>query len=243
MTGTSRSDIPDAEGPDKRPELVRTMFDGIAPVYDFLNHFLSLGIDILWRRRLARELNLKSGALVLDLASGTGDQAGAIMNFYKDCSVYAMDFSPQMLALSGKKFAGFRERLFLVKGDALKIPFPDNTFSAISISFGVRNLADISGGLLEMKRVIEPGGEIAILEFSMPRNRLFSRLYRFYLYYLVPIFGMIISGQKAYYYLRDSIKAFPSADEFVSAAENAGLKKKHVRPLTFGIAYLYIFSA
>lgn len=221
--------------------LVREMFDKIAPVYDLLNHILSLGMDFYWRKKLSEELLLDVSEKVLDLATGSADQAISILSHYPSIELWALDFSKRMLFRAARKLSKKKDELLLVQGNIEKLPFPDHFFSCASIAFGVRNLEDIEKGLAEVRRVLKPKGKLAILEFSLPSGRFFSTLYKFYLGFFVPLLGKLISGQNAYYYLRDSISSFPQPEEFIKILERFKFKKMKLCSLSFGIVHLYIF--
>jgi demethylmenaquinone methyltransferase/2-methoxy-6-polyprenyl-1,4-benzoquinol methylase len=218
------------------------MFDRIARRYDLVNRVLSLGVDRGWRRKTVRALGLGGGARVLDVATGTGDLAILVARTHADATVVGVDPSRGMLAVGADKVAraglGARERL--EHGDAQALPFPDGSFDAATIAFGIRNVPDRALGLREMARVTRSGGRVAILELGEPRGGLLGPLARFHIRTLVPWIGSILSGAREYRYLQRSIAAFPAPDAFVAIMEGAGLRVLEVTPLTFGVCNLYV---
>ena len=160
---------------------VREMFDSIAPRYDLLNHLLSFGVDRLWRRRMVGVVAAGTPAAILDVAAGTGDVAVALARRLPAARITGIDLSGEMLAVGRGKVArrGLCDRIELVQGDAEQLPFPDGTFDAVTIGFGIRNFGSIEAGLAEAFRVLRPGGRLCILECSTPRGRCFGPLYRF----------------------------------------------------------------
>lgn len=221
---------------------VAKMFNNIAGRYDFLNHFLSLGIDILWRKRAIREISEIQPSSVLDIATGTGDLAveAAKLNPSK---IVGVDISEGMLEVGRKKMKNkdLDKLIELQYGDSENLPFEDNTFDAVTAGFGVRNFENLSKGLSEMFRVMSLGGKLAILEPAEPTSFPFKQLYSFYFKGLLPLLGKIISkDNSAYTYLPESVAAFPSGDAFLIELTKAGFKKPQHIKLTFGIAALYI---
>jgi demethylmenaquinone methyltransferase / 2-methoxy-6-polyprenyl-1,4-benzoquinol methylase len=223
---------------------VREMFGRIAPRYDFLNHLLSLDIDKIWRRRVARRF---SGVLhnptarVLDLCCGTGDLALA---FRKEAPVGAeivgSDFVPEMLERARAKAVALGAVITFVEADALALPFKDGSFDLVSCSFGFRNLANYERGMLEIFRVLRPGGAVAILEFAEPRGKLFGSLYRFYFRQVLPRLGGLISGSSsAYTYLPCSVSKFPSPEVLQALFERAGYTGVRFERWTGGIVALH----
>jgi demethylmenaquinone methyltransferase/2-methoxy-6-polyprenyl-1,4-benzoquinol methylase len=219
------------------------MFGEISRSYDLLNHLLSLNFDVTWRRRAAQEAALSRGQRVLDLCGGTGDLSVALAGAQMPPSfVVCCDFSQPMLTLATAKFARKRlgDRLTSVEGDALRLPFRDGTFDAITVGFGVRNLADMSVGFREMLRVLAPGGRLVVLEFSRPTGWLLSRLYGFYLKVLVPRLGDGASGRRGpYVYLARSIGDFPAPDLLAGKIREAGFAAVGWRSLTGGIVCVH----
>ncbi len=231
----------------KRPEhgdakAMTGMFDRVAPSYDLLNHLLSLGIDFIWRRTAVKSLRMKEGDLILDIATGTGDLAFAAMRREK-CSVVGIDLSPLMLSEAARKSKS-RNRgagYILVRADAYAMPFRDGVFDHAMVSYGIRNITDWERLFSGVRRLLQRGGKMAILEFSLPASPLFRRPYLFYLERLLPFIGEMVSGNREpYAYLRDTVKAFPAPKEVVRRVEEQGFDVLEVRPLTFGICYLYV---
>jgi len=221
------------------------MFGEIAPRYDFLNHLLSLGIDLHWRRQTVRLVRPEGTAPVLDLCAGTGDLALAYFRYSPEpAPIVAADFCPQMLTIGRRKGirAGAADRLTFVEADAQRLPFPDNEFQIVAVAFGLRNVADTDQGLREMVRVCRPGGRVAVLEFSMPDRQPFSGIYRWYFRSVLPRIGRIFcrNGSGAYKYLPSSVGEFPSGKELATRMEAAGLADVEFSPLTFGVATLYV---
>ena len=222
-------------------EVVREMFDDISPKYDFLNHFLSFGIDRLWRRKLVRILASKKPSFILDVATGTADLAIA-MAALKPQKITGIDISEKMLEVGREKVSakGLVHMITLQAGDSEKIPFSDNSFDAITVAFGVRNYENLETGLQEMRRVLRPGGIMLILEFSHPHSFPMKQLYGFYSRFIIPFAGKLISGHSgAYRYLPESVAAFPSGKHFLDIMERTGLKKPEQIPLSMGIASIY----
>jgi demethylmenaquinone methyltransferase/2-methoxy-6-polyprenyl-1,4-benzoquinol methylase len=218
------------------------MFDGIAERYDLVNRVISLGIDMRWRRRAVEALLLKKGARVLDIATGTADLAILSARTEPSASVVGLDPSERMLDIGRQKVqrAGFSERVELRTGDAETLPFPDASFDAVSIAFGIRNVPNRDRALAEMARVTRPGGRVVILELSDPPPGFFGPFARFHMHTLVPYVGGLLSGANEYKYLIRSIVAFPRADEFSQQMERAGLTVLAADPLTFGVCHLFI---
>lgn len=227
--------------PSKK-EVVRVMFDDISPKYDFLNHFLSFGIDYLWRKKLVKVLESYHPETVLDVATGTGDLAIAIASV-KPQKIVGIDISEKMLEVGRQKLCskGMDQLITLRRADAEKIPFSDNTFDAITVAFGVRNFENLELGLKEMRRVLRPEGVMLILEFSHPHAFPMKQLYGIYSRYIIPLMGRLISGNsKAYTYLPESVAAFPSGENFLAILESQGMKKAKLIKLSMGIATIYI---
>jgi demethylmenaquinone methyltransferase / 2-methoxy-6-polyprenyl-1,4-benzoquinol methylase len=221
---------------------VREMFDDISPKYDFLNHFLSFGIDQAWRKKLVRLLVNRKPRTVLDVATGTGDLAIAISSLMPQ-KIVGIDISEKMLEIGRQKISerGLSQIILLQHADAEKIPFSNNSFEAITVAFGVRNYENLELGLTEMKRVLRPGGVMLILEFSHPESFPMKQLYAFYSRYIIPILGRWISGNsKAYTYLPESVAAFPSGKHFLGILDKLGLKNTRQISLSMGIASIYL---
>ncbi len=227
---------------DKSPEKIRRMFDTIAPWYDFLNHFLSLGIDVSWRRRTAKQL-LEATAVegpILDVCTGTADLALALRKRSGNRKVVGVDFSPEMVEIGKKKTKNTDIELSV--GDALNLPFGDETFAAACVAFGLRNVGDTERGLAEMVRVCKPGGAVAVLEFSMPTLPILSGLYRFYFRSVLPRVGQWLAKNRddAYNYLPESVLQFDNAEQLTQRMEYVGLTEIRCVPMTFGTVTLYV---
>ena len=218
-------------------------FDKIAPRYDMLNRLLSLRRDVAWRKRMATFLRKRSKVRLLDLATGTGDQILHFMDGGADiASAVGMDMSEQMLAVGREKMTkrGLQDKVELSRGDAVEAPADSDAFDVTSISFGIRNVIDVSRALGEMRRVLKPGGCALILEFSMPANSALRSVYTFYLRHILPLVGGLISGDMyAYRYLNKTIETFPYGDAFCELMREAGFENTSATPLTFGVASIY----
>lgn len=231
------------QGVDKRGERVRDMFAGMAKRYDLLNHLLSLNIDKRWRRFTVRKVAPESNAPILDVCTGTGDLA----LMYEEAMagrgmVVGADFCHEMLAIAREKNARQGKSVHILEADAQHLPFPDNQFQIVSVAFGLRNVANTRAGIAEMIRVAQPGGRVAILEFSKPRVPVLRWLYLAYFKYLLPLVGQAVSksAQDAYHYLPASVLAFPDGPEMIAILEEMGLSEVKEYPLTFGISTLYV---
>lgn len=221
------------------------MFDGIATRYDLLNRLNSLGADSFWRRAAAAALQLdESGgaARVLDVASGTGELAIAVAQRYPGVAVRGIDPSREMTAIGRGKVErlGFGGRVELGEGDAQDLAFPDQSFDAATIAFGIRNIPDRRRALREMARVTRPGGTVAVLELGEPPAGLAGALARFHIRFVVPGIGMLLAGAREYGYLARSIRAFPPVAEFARTMAAAGLESIEIRRLTFGVCNLFL---
>ncbi|MFL5328969.1 MAG: bifunctional demethylmenaquinone methyltransferase/2-methoxy-6-polyprenyl-1,4-benzoquinol methylase UbiE [Gemmataceae bacterium] len=225
---------------DKKEERIRRMFGEIAPRYDLLNHLLSFNIDRYWRWRTTRLVPPRGTVPILDVCTGTGDLALAYHRAAGGkAHVVGSDFCHPMLARGQTKAAG---RVEFVEADAQHLPFPDDMFQITCVGFGLRNVTNYEAGLAEMTRVTQPGGRVAVLEFSKPRHWLFGRMYRFYFRYLLPLVGQCFSRSKdsAYRYLPASVLEFPDYEALLERMRAQGLRDVWYKPLTFGIATLYV---
>jgi demethylmenaquinone methyltransferase/2-methoxy-6-polyprenyl-1,4-benzoquinol methylase len=223
---------------------VRQMFARVAPRYDLLNHLLSFNIDKGWRKRLLAAVSPileKRGAIALDLCCGTGDVLLELQQHSTGALVLGADFCHPMLIAADRKVQARRYRPQLFEGDALELPLGANSLNAITIAFGFRNFANYEKGLRELARVLRPGGVLAILEFSHPRNKLVATGYGVYSKAILPWIGGMISGSRdAYTYLPESIKKFPSAGRLQEMMTQAGFAKARYDLLTGGIAALHV---
>ena len=227
---------------ESKKEQVRSMFDAIAVRYDALNHLLSMGVDRSWRRKVVRRVHAAKPATILDLATGTGDLAIMLARECEQSAVTGIDLSEQMLAIGRQKVsqAGLEQRITLMQGDAENLPAEDNSFDAVTVAFGVRNFEDLARGVAEIHRVLRPGGIVCVLEFGMPRNKIFGTLYRFYFHRVLPAVGRMISHDKsAYTYLPQSVDEFPYGEKFRGMLLQAGFTDCRITNLWGGIAQIY----
>jgi demethylmenaquinone methyltransferase/2-methoxy-6-polyprenyl-1,4-benzoquinol methylase len=229
--------------PDKTPSRIAGMFDAIAPRYDLLNHTLSAGMDRGWRNAAVEALGLQPGSRVLDLCTGTGDLAIAMVRRTSGARVVGVDFAGRMLALAREKVraAKLEDVIHLVRGDATSVPLATESCDAVTIGFGIRNVAEPDRALREIARVLRPGGRLAILEFGEPVIPGIRTLYGWYFKYLLPAVGRLVSRHdSAYSYLPASVRSFPPPDEFARSIAAADFSRVSPVPLTSGIVYLYI---
>ena len=228
---------------DKTPARVRAMFDQISPRYDLLNRLLSLGADVLWRRRAAARLG--GARRVLDVCSGTGDLALEIHRRW-GIPVVGTDFSPAMLRIGRRKAArsGATQSVRFQAGDTLRLPFRDGAFDACAAAFGLRNLWDADRGIAEMARVVRPGGRVLILEFTLPVNPILRLAYRLYFDHLLPRLGRLIARPRtdAYRYLPDSVARWSRPEELKERMERGGLRDVSFELLFGGIAAIHSAS-
>ncbi len=226
----------------KHARAVREMFSGIARRYDFLNHFLSVNTDRRWRRLVRRKLAgvlVRPDALVLDVACGTGDLANELQQG-SAAKVVGTDFCRPMLAIAAGKNAKNHTSIPYVEGDALALPFAAEKFDAVTIAFGLRNLANFADGLAELRRVLKPGGQLAVLEFSTPVVPGFRQAFGFYFSRVLPRIGGAVSGSRgAYEYLPDSVSKFPDQKRLVKMMEETGFANVEYQNLTGGIAAIH----
>lgn len=225
-----------------KKQQVEQMFDNIAPKYDFLNHFLSLGIDKLWRKKAVRILKSYQPKRILDVATGTGDFAIEASRIQPD-QIVGFDLSEQMInvGIDKVKRLGLNKLISFQKGDSENMPFADASFDAITVAFGVRNFENLEKGLQEFYRVLKPGGVAVILEFSKPKYFPFKQIYQFYSFRVLPrLGGMISKDSSAYSYLPVSVMAFPDDQAFLSVLKRSGFTETRQWRLTSGIATIYL---
>ena len=230
-------------GRDEHVGMVREIFATIPRRYDFLNHLLSLRRDVAWRRFAVRKMHFFDTFHLLDVATGTADLAIEAARRRPDIRVTGIDFVREMLTPGRQKIAaqGLADRIRLLPADAMALPFPDGSFDAVGIAFGIRNMPDRIRALREMRRVLVPGGGIFILEMNFPRNRFAQGFFDLYLKHLLPGVARLFSGHPAAYrYLADSILHFPEPRAFLALMEEAGFGKVKRHSLTFGITSLYV---
>jgi demethylmenaquinone methyltransferase/2-methoxy-6-polyprenyl-1,4-benzoquinol methylase len=249
-----------SEQVDKSGDRIQKMFGEISGRYDFLNHFLSGGVDYYWRWRTVRRIRPDGDSPILDVCTGTGDLAIA---YWKKAggttAVVGTDFTPEMLDIARVKTAKMgipadaassetngsqsssKAPLTFQQADTMELPLESDLYQIVSVAFGLRNVSDTVAGLKEMTRVCKPGGQVAVLEFSMPRNRLFGAVYRWYFRNILPRIGQLLArnSEAAYKYLPQSVSQFPQDEELAGLMREAGLTDISWTPLTFGIATLY----
>jgi len=235
-----KTEIKLTEG-EERKSYVKRMFNAIARRYDLLNHLLSMGIDIYWRKKAIRKLPVKREALVLDLACGTGDFALETIR-QKNCRVIGVDIAAQMLVYGNQKKKTKKEgqKLHFANGDGERLPFADHTFFGATIAFGIRNMGDMDQALREFARVLRPEAPLIVLEFSLPQFKPFRAVYLFYFKHILPRVGALISGDReAYSYLPLSVGAFPTIPSFRQKMQRAGFGRIEHWPLLNGVAVIY----
>lgn len=230
---------------DKSNEKVQKMFGQIAPKYDRMNHVLSMNVDHYWRWYTVRKLKPTPGEPILDVCTGTGDLA---ISFYKKTKgkseIVATDFCPEMLEIGEKKQAKYPDdkRIRFIEADTQQLPLEDDRFHIVTVAFGLRNVSDTMAGLREMVRVCRPGGQVAVLEFTMPRRQPIKGMYKWYFRNILPRIGQWFArnDSNAYEYLPETVGEFPQYEALTELMSEAGLKDTRYIPLTFGIATLYI---
>lgn len=236
--------VPYKNNHSSKKEQVAQMFNSISGNYDFLNHFLSLGIDIRWRKKAIELLRSSHPKVILDVATGTGDFALATLSLAPE-KVIGIDISEGMLTVGRKKIAekGHAATIDMMFGDSENLPFEQNKFDAAIVAFGVRNFENLERGLSEILRVLKPGGKLVVLEFSKPKAFPFKQVYNFYFNTILPRVGRLVSKDaSAYTYLPESVQAFPDGKDFTDILDKLGYKQATCKPLTFGISSLYSAS-
>jgi len=224
-----------------KKQQVAAMFNNIAWRYDFLNHFLSFGIDRYWRRRAIAILEKEKPAVILDVATGTADFAIESMRIHPK-KIFGVDISADMLRIGREKIRkkDLNEKIELMEADSENLFFDDNKFDAVTVAFGVRNFENLEKGLAEIYRVLKPSGIAVILEFSKPKNKFVRSAYHIYSAKICPLIGKAISkDQAAYSYLHESVEAFPEGNYFLSILSGSGFREVSCRPLTFGVVSIY----
>lgn len=237
--------VPDKESGLNKKEQVAEMFNSIAFRYDFLNRFLSAGIDAGWRKKAINQLKELKPKKVLDVATGTGDVALMTYKMLQPEKIIGIDISEGMLGFGRQKIEklGLQNSIELFKGDSENINFEDNSFDAITVAFGVRNFENLEKGLKEMLRVLRPGGKLVVLEFSKPKQPVFKSFYNLYMNRIAPAFGKLFSKNKnAYQYLNDSVQVFAEGQTFLNIIQEAGFTKTYLKPLSLGICTVYCGS-
>ncbi len=226
-----------------KADLVRAMFARIARCYDFMNRLMTLGRDQAWRRYVARQAALPQGGLALDVATGTADLALALARHHPHGRVVGVDFCPEMIGVGRAKVAAAGQdlRIRFVMGDALRLPFADGCFDAVTSGFALRNVADIPQAFAEMDRVVKAGGRVLCLEIARPTLPVFRQLFQIYFYWLVPLLGRVIVAQgEAYHYLPNSLTHFLSPKELKAVMERVGLSKVWYRRLMLGTVAVHV---
>lgn len=233
--------VPYRDSQQTKKEQVAGMFDNIAGRYDFLNRFLSVGIDVSWRKKLIAQLKDVQPKQILDVATGTGDVAIMAAQRLRSLQVTGIDISEGMLDIGRKKIARLHlnSQITLVKGDSEAINAQDGSFDAVTVAFGVRNFENLEKGLAEIHRVLKSGGKVAVLEFSRPRGP-FRWIYEQYMDRLAPFFGKLFcKNPEAYQYLHSSVKAFPEGETFLHILEQVGFNETSLKRLSLGICTIY----
>ena len=245
MTKYAHDDItPQKQSTLGKKQQVAEMFNSIAGRYDFLNRFLSAGIDISWRKKAIAELKKLHPKIVLDVATGTADVAIMTEQLLHTEKIVGIDISEGMLELGRKKIEKLGlQNIELLKGDSETINFADNSFDAVTVAFGVRNFENLEKGLSEMLRVLKPGGKLVMLEFSKPKQKGLKSIYKLYMNVVAPGAGKIFSKNKeAYQYLNQSVQAFPERENFIEIMKKTGYKETYFKTLSLGICCIYCGS-
>ena len=234
--------VPFKESALTKKQQVATMFNDIAGRYDFMNRFLSAGIDIKWRKKAIRQLLDINPKKILDVATGTADVAIMAAEILHPDSVIGIDISDGMLSVGKQKIKklNLQNTIELLNGDSETINFDNNSFDAVTVAFGVRNFENLEKGLSEIKRVLKPGGRLVVLEFSQPEKSGTKAFYNLYMKIVAPNMGKLFSKNRdAYQYLDESIKKFPEGKNFTAILDNLGYKKTFSKPLSLGICSIY----
>ncbi|MFI5138555.1 MAG: bifunctional demethylmenaquinone methyltransferase/2-methoxy-6-polyprenyl-1,4-benzoquinol methylase UbiE [Sphingobacteriales bacterium] len=238
----SKTVVPYNDDQGTKKEQVADMFNNISKTYDFLNHFLSLGIDIIWRKKAINELKKDKPKLILDVATGTGDFAFEALSILEPEKITGVDISQGMLDIAQQKIIkrGLGDKFEVKLGDSEKLPFDADAFDAVTVAYGVRNFENLELGLADIHRVLRTGGKAVVLEFSKPKVFPVKQLYKFYFNYITPGIGKLFSKDaRAYTYLPESVAAFPDGETFTALMDKVGFKNTKCRPLAFGICSIY----
>jgi demethylmenaquinone methyltransferase / 2-methoxy-6-polyprenyl-1,4-benzoquinol methylase len=237
--------LPNAASNVSKKNQVAAMFNNIAHNYDFLNRFMSGGIDISWRKKTILQLKNIQPKIVLDVATGTADIALLTHKMLQPTKIMGIDISEGMLQLGNQKIAklNLQNTIELQLGDAENLPFEDNYFDAVTVAYGVRNFENLEKGLKEILRVLKPNGKLAVLECSKPNNKGIKGLYNFYMVKVMPKLGGFLSGNKqAYLYLNNSVQAFPEGQHFLNILNQTGFTQTYLKPLSLGVCTIYCGS-
>ena len=227
------------QGHEKK-EFVRKMFDDISPSYDFLNHFLSLGIDIYWRKIFIKEIEIQEGNTILDVACGTGDVGFEILRKHS-VSITGVDLSPKMVKLAQEKTKKRNlNNITFIEGDAENLSIESNSIDCLTISYGFRNIANYEKALEEFYRVLKPGGKLGILEFSKPKSKVIGFIFKLYFQHILPRIASFFSRSDAYRYLPESVDFFPSRHDICRKIIYSGFKRAEIHDLTFGISTIFL---
>ena len=216
------------------------MFDDISPHYDFLNHFLSFGIDIHWRKKFIQKLDIHDGDTVLDVACGTGDVGFEILKKHS-VSITGIDLSSKMIELAQVKARQKKlDNITFIEGDAENLPLDDNSVDCLTISYGFRNISNYEQALEEFLRVLKPGGKLGILEFSKPKSKFIGIIFKLYFHHILPRIASFFSRSDAYRYLPESVDFFPSRHDICRKIIYSGFKRAEIHDLTFGISTIFL---
>lgn len=237
--------LPNNQITTAKTQQVATMFNSIAKRYDFLNRFLSFGIDISWRKKTINQLKAINPKYILDVATGTADVAILTNKILNPRQITGIDISESMLQVGKEKIVkqGLQNTIELQLGNCEKLNFADNTFDAVTVAYGVRNFQNLEQGLSEILRVLKVGGKLSILEASKPTNKIVQYFYNLYMVKIMPKFGGIVSGNKeAYLYLNNSVQAFPEGNAFLNILNEVGFTKTYLQKLSLGVCTIYCGS-
>ncbi len=237
--------VPNASSTQTKKKQVEGMFDSIAGKYDTINRFLSLGIDIGWRKKAIAQLKPIKPQIILDVATGTADMALLTYKMLQPQKIEGIDLSNEMLKIGREKIKALQlsNKINILQGDSEAIKFEDNFFDAVTVTFGVRNFENLQKGLAEILRVLKPGGKLVVLEFSKPKSKVFSKLYNWYMNKVTPNVGKLVSGNKeAYEYLNNSVQAFPESQNFLNILHETGFTQTYLKSLSLGICTIYCGS-
>ena len=234
--------VPFKNEKEGKKKQVEHMFDQIAFRYDFMNRFLSGGVDVWWRNKAIGQLKELQPKTILDVATGTGDLALISQKILQPEKITGIDISEGMLEIGRKKIikAGLQDKIELLQGDSEAILFDDNSFDAVTVAFGVRNFENLEKGLSEIRRVLKPGGRLVVLEFTRPSLPVIKQLYGFYMKYITPAIGKIFAkNNDAYQYLNDSVFQFPEKQNFTNILKQSDYRNAFYKTLTLGICTIY----